>query len=494
MLGTSQRLVIFVVSLTAVCCPLVKLAAANPKSPSSDIRDYGAACDGVADDSAPLASAVDALRGTGVPLHVSGQCRLRLGNTAQVWLKDISIVGDGGREFGTAGQDGSTILIDTTAKSPFVASDNWGLERLKFIWPRQTEGAAAANGGVPIPYPPLVTAMPGDTAQNWRFNDNQVENAYDIIDLTNASGAGHFYYLRNQTFALHYHLRLRSAGGESWLTDNQFTPQASLLGVMAAGTTYLRDFASSNAEALRIEGDGTTMTASDLSVDGMRMTGNYGLMLRYGVHVVGGSLNMATLTANSWDEVPTPLAAGSGGGIFATTITGGTWLCQHEWDASFAAPCLIVDGGAPGSNLLVTGVDIAVVAGPGIVFRDKGANASLNVSGGRIANIGHISVGNPYTGIEFDAPQGSLTLSALTLTTTAAAQSAASGVVVAGARTSVAIGLSLIGWARPMVYTAAGGKHAITGCVSTGSKPGALDPAVSGFGADLVVQAGNAWN
>ncbi len=494
---TLLRRLVLIACLTAICRPLWNLiaAAANTNPPQSDVRDFGAACDGVADDSAPLAAAVGALRGTGFALHVSGRCRLRLAGSRQVWLKDISIVGDGGREFGTAGQVGSTILIDTAIAAPFVASDNWGLERLKFVWPHQTETVAAANGGVPIAYPPLVTARSGDSVQNWRFNDNQVENAYDIIDLSNAAGAGHFYYRRNQTFALRYHLRLRSVGGESWITDNQFTPQAFLLGVVASGTTYLRNYASTHAEALRIEGNGTAETPSTLSVDGMRMTGNYGLLLRYGIHVVGGSLNLATLTADSWDEVSTPLAVESGGGIFATTITGGTWLCQRGWDTSFAAPCLIVDGGAPGSNLLMTGVDIAVVAGPGIVFHATGIGASLNVSGGRIANVGQMSVGNPFTGIEFNAPEGSLTLAAFELTTTATAQRTASGIVIESAWTSVVSGLSLIGWGRPLVYTTKTGNHAVTGSISVESQRSAAGgPAVSGMGAALVAQAGNAWH
>ena len=281
------------------------------------VRDFlmKPACDGVTDDSAAVAYVATQMRGTGRKILVPSDCRLLLGNGAQVWLSGMGFYSEGIRDNGRAsptgyGQQGGTFLLTSTTQSPFVVSTGWSLKGLVFDWPAQTEAAAAANGGNPVAFPPLIATHGTDQATFWSFDDNQVENAYDVINLTNAAGVGHFHFQGNLDFALRYHFVLSSAGGETFVTDNQFSPAAYSYGVLGFSTTYLRDFAATNAEILHITGNGTTTAVAGTAVEGMRLSGNYGFVLRYGIHAVGGTFSLGTLVSDSFDQVQTAIGGG----------------------------------------------------------------------------------------------------------------------------------------------------------------------------------------
>ena len=430
--------------------------AASRGSERRSVRDFGAACDGTTDDSVALATAAAALANTGTSLHIPGNCRIRMGGAAQVWLRGLHVVGDATFEPGVPGspsrygQQGSTVLITDATKSPFLVSSGWAMSGLIFNWPAQTEAASVANSGRPIVFPPLITNHGADQATFWSFDDNQVENAYDIIDLANAGGVGHFHFTHNLVFALRYHFVLKSAGGESFVTDNQFSPAAYEYEVLGYQTTHLRDFAAANAEILHIIGDGTPRAVARTAVEGMRLSGNYAFVLRYGIHAAGGTFGIGALVADSFDQVQTVIGVDSGGLIDATTVTGGTWLCQRLGNRAAAAPCVDIDGGAPGNSLTLANVQVPVAAGAGIRFNDTWTPALSNlppfltIIGGSILNVGETTTGNAYSGVSFNAPQGILTLSGTTITTKAGAN--ALGVVVDGAKASVMSGVTLGGF------------------------------------------------
>lgn len=493
--------------LNASGCLVTPMDAATSRKSLSmfaerrSVRDYGAACDGTTDDSAAVAAGAAALRGTGAALYVPSNCRIRMGGASQVWLKGVSLVSDANKEdggvFGTIplpiGLQGGTIIIDTTVASPFVVSNSWGLHGLIFYWPQQTEALAVARGSAPLVYPPLVSSHGTDPCQDGHFTRNQVENAYDIMDLTGCStlgGAGHMQISNNQMFALRYYTRWRLMAGETFITDNQFSPAAWVSGIMGTTTGVLRSFAAQNAEAIRVEGDGNTSQASTVSVDGMRLTGNYAFLMHYGLHVVGGQYNIATWLGNSFDEVTTPVAVDSGGLILATTISGGTWVCQN-YVIPTVAPCLTVSGGAPGTTLALSNVDIPQGLGTVVNFNDTGG-ANLSITGGRIANVGNHTLAGLFAGVQFNAPNGQLTIVGTLISAAPAAWANAQGVVVTAAKTSVMTGLTLGQWTVPMVNNTTVGAHVVTGSVSYGSLANASNLAIQGAGS--VIQIGNKFD
>jgi len=471
-------------------------AAPASQADSPSVRDFGATCDGETDDGPAIARASKALRDSGRTLHVPGDCRIRLGEGAQIWLRGMRLAGNGAFEPGGPephgyGARGGTILLDGGSRSPLVVSSGWAITGLVFHWPRQTEASAVASKGAPISFPPLISSHGDDAATFWDFSGNQVENAYDVIDLTKARAVGHFHFEHNLEFALRYHLRFRSAGGEGFVTDNQFSPAAFQYGVLGAATTVLRDFAAAHAEVVRAEGDGTLDAVASTAVEGLRLSGNYGFGLRYGLHAAGGTFNLATLVADSWDQVATPISVTDGGAIVAATVSGGTWLCQQLGHSASAAPCVEVDGGAPGSSLSMANVSVPVVAGPGIVFHDSG-NASLTVTGGSLSNVGNVDVGNPHGGIDFEAPLGTLVVAGTLISTTSRANSGiAVGIKVRSARASSVVGVVFAGWAPPLRYDALAGAHSVSGNVSYGSTSSPRSPALAGPGASRVSSSAN---
>ena len=484
--------------------PLLALAGPLHAQPAG-VAAFGARCDGVADDSPALARAADAARDTGQVILVPGGCRLRLGGAAAVWLRGTGLAGEGVHGFdlgqpaepARSGRQGSTILIDTDAFPPFTVSNDWSITGLTFIWPRQTESAAAARGGQPIPFPPLLAAHGTDGAYGWTFAGNVVRNAFDILDLSAAGGAGHGRVSGNSIFALRYAMRFRQADGEVFISDNQVSPAAAANGLLGGPTRHLAAYAASHAEMIRVEGDGTPARQSSQRVEGQHLSNNYMYLGRHGLHVVGGAYNLATWSGTSFDQVASAITVEAGGAVIEATVTGGTWLCQHFGDNDATAPCIGIEGGAPGSTLSLANVSIPVTMGPAIRFIDPGAG-SLSVSGSRIAHVGNTTAGGPHHGIVSAARTGTLANSGTTLASSPearpTAQARAQGIVVGAALATTLSGLVLSNWDVPVVFNTTEGRHAVTGSISTGSPPDNPNAAVLGPGTARVVQAGNSWD
>lgn len=467
---------------------------------STSIRDIaGVDCTGAADSSAALAAATLAVKGTGTRIDVDGGCRLLLAGAAQVWLKGVAIEGPGTRDLldTSPGSQGGTVLLTDRTRSPFVVSNAWSLRGLKFYWPDQTEAAAATNGGQPIAFPPLIGVHGSDQVYSWAFQNNQVVNAYDVADLTASPDVGHGRWTGNQQFAMRYHLRVHRVGGETWVTDNQFSFVADYYAAAVnGGVRNLIKYASGYAEALRIDGTGTAAARDPQSVDGLRMSNNYALALRYFVRVVSGTLNLATLTDNGVDQVGTYLSAEAGGVVLATQVTGGSVVCENFSDPSAIAPCFSVEAAATpvGSELALIGVNVAVSYGPGVVFKSPGGY--LRLVGGAQANIGNLaSTDVPVAGIIFASPNGDLTVTGVQMSTTAPANVAQkpAAIDVQLARQSTITGSTFWSWGRAVNNDNAGGVHAVNGNVSLGSTGTAAVSGV-GFSNGVATRSGNRWD
>jgi hypothetical protein len=430
------------------------------------VRDWGAACNGIADDSTALATAATALRGTGQVLEVPGNCRLRLAGAAQVWLKGMTLRGPGVRDMGPAyGNVGGTIILDDTAQSPFVVSDAWAMDGLTFFWPRQVPQVS------PIPFPALIATHGSDNVQSWRFENNQVTNAFDLIDLTTAgAGSGHFFFRGNTVFAMRRALTLAVLGGESFFTDNQFTHQPYLYVAGTLAGQPMTEYYGNNGEMLRVVGNGTNLTRATQSVDGLRMSNNYGLLFHTAIHVTGGLLNLAQLTGNTFDQVPQVLVADNGGAFTDVHVTGGLWLAQHyQHTDQVACPFEVKPGAAPGNILTLTGVAMAAVAGPAVCFTDTGA-ARLTITGGQMLNVGNVlAVGN-FPAVQFTSPGGILSLVGV-LVNTSNVSNVTEAVKVFASQSHSIVGNTFDGWNSALRADAGAGQGTFASNTMTRTTP-----------------------
>lgn len=449
------------------------------------VRDWGAACNGIADDSVPLATAATALRGTGQVLEVPGNCRLRLAGTAQVWLKGMTLRGPGVRDMGPAyGNVGGTIILDDTAQSPFVVSDAWAMDGLTFFWPRQVPQVS------PIPFPALIATHGSDVVQSWRFENNQVTNAFDLIDLTTAgAGSGHFFFRGNTVFAMRRALTLAVLGGESFFTDNQFTHQPYLYVAGTLAGQPMTEYYGNNGEMLRVVGNGTNLARASQSVDGLRMSNNYGLLFHTAIHVTGGLLNLAQLTGNSFDQVPQVLVADNGGAFSDVHVTGGLWLAQHYQHNDLAAcPLEVKPGAAPGNIITLTGVAMAAIAGPAVCFTDTGPGR-LVITGGEMLNIGNVLAFGVYPAVQFTAPAGILSLTGTVMNNTNVTNISEAVKVYQSASHSI-VGNTFDGWNSALRADLGAGQGSFVGNTMTRTNPASGSEYV-GAGLGRTVIAGN---
>jgi hypothetical protein len=362
------------------------------------VRDFGAACDGVTDDSPAIYTAMSEQAGTGRAVLVPADCRLNLGPAARlaghrIALDGSGLVAEGGRDSGDGavyGTRGGTILLTDTAAAAFIVKRNWRLERLTFYWPGQNEAAAVANGGTPVTMPPLVTGEGGAgftpaEVSSGTFSDNDVINASRVLDF-GSDPSGGLHVERNRAFFEDSFLRLATMPLESWVNDNDFTPNAfqSAPGMLDAGSTHtLINWAGMNAASVDIVGDGTATTASTTHVDGLSYHHNTTFGLGYGIRVAGGTLNLFRGSENIFDGTAHPIAVGTGGKIVgASSLSGGvvySYTFGQPTNPSLSTPVVSVSAdSAPNSALAIDDLHVASASGPLIDW--EGSAGTLDIS------------------------------------------------------------------------------------------------------------------
>ena len=351
------------------------------------IREWGAACDGVADDSAAVAAAMRALRGTGTLAHVPGDCRLRMGPAARLagspaTLDATGLAGEGTRdtgEGGAYGTRGGTVLLADTGGPAFIVKRNWTLDGLAFFWPGQVEDAQA-----PRTMPPLLagSAAAGQAASEvsqGRFTNNDVVNAWVLADFSQ-DVAGGLQVRGNRGFCLSACFKLSWMPLESFVSDNQWTPNAyfSAPGVGVGPTFRLRDYAAANAALFDITGDGTAAQAPSHTVDGLVASGNYAFGMGYAVRLRGGGLNVSSLTGNGFDGVARVLSVEAGGVIEGSRIQGGTWSSYTYGSAAVTPAVYAAPDAGPGNALVAGGVTVGSVTGPLLDWSAPASAVSLS--------------------------------------------------------------------------------------------------------------------
>ena len=471
------------------------------------VRNYGAACDGIVDDSQKLANAANELRGTGTEIYIPGNCRIRMAGAAQPWLSGVAIVADGVREYGTPpnqavyGQQGGTVIIDAalTGASPFVVSSDWAFRGVNFYWAGQTEAAAVANSGNPIIYPALVAQHGTDNVVNWEVYNCQIENAYDILDFHAAGkNVGFFHFTHNLAYAFDKVFYLQGAGGESFIEHNDFTPAAYYFGTLGQITKNLLNYGALNETIFYIIGNGTGSTNSTTPVAGLHLTQNYVYAAHAYFNNIGGSVNLASIVGDSLDTTGNGLLSSAGGAFSSVDVTGGTWLIGTLNSPSTVGEAIqVASGSGPNNSLTLNGVAITAVAGPGIQFYNTQTSASLNnsltLNGGSVSHVGNIS-GSARNGIEYNATGGgTLIVNGVQINTSNVAETAASGINVAGVPASVALtGNTISGFGIPLTLNQTTGKCSVSSNIATGTL--VAGKTIAGAGAALCAQSANNWD
>ena len=393
-------------AITALLAAPSPVASREP-APAADTMSIRAfqpqpACDGVADDSLAVAAALASLAGTGRAIHVPGDCRLNMGPAArlagqQPVLDGTGLVGEGGRDSGLPyGTRGGTILLTDPAGAALIVKRNARLDHLVFFWPAMTEAAAIANGNAPPTLPPLLagigTAGPGASpagpaaeVSSLRFTDNDVVNAWDVMDFSrDASGA--LFIAENRVFMENVFLHLGAMPVESFIHDNQFTPNAyfNAPGVGLGTTRILYNWAAIHATDVLATGDGTaTASTTQGTVDGLAFHHNTTFGLGYGLRALGGTFNLAAITDNIFDGTPHVMSL-EAGGSFNGRFDGGIVYSYTSQDAAvahrMATPLFYqAPDAAPGTDINIAHLHVAYGSGSLLDFSAASqANATLD--------------------------------------------------------------------------------------------------------------------
>ena len=420
------------------------------------IRLFGAACDGVTDDSPALYAATSAMSGTGRAISVPGDCRLSLGSAARLaghtpTLEGTGLVGESGRDSGDAsgtyGTRGGTIILRDTGGPAFIGRRNAILQRLIFYWPAVTEAATTANGNVPPAFPALI-AGPGSAGgtpgefSSLRFIDNDVVNATTVIDASN-DPSGAFFIERNRAFFTNSFLKVTQNPVESFIHDNHFTPFA-YEDVTLTGPTYnLWNYAAAHAAVLLAVGNGTATAAQSVpgsnppvasGSGGFLLHDNYVFGMGYFIRALGGALSLMDVHNNSLDGVAHPFSLETGGS-FSGRWDGGMIYGYQSTNAGFTLSSSLplfyqAADAAAGTDINISNVRVNLSTGALLDFEGQSALATidgvyangLNAAGGATAdaikwaassrltvrNSSFATVGNSYSCINLASNTQSL--------------------------------------------------------------------------------------
>lgn len=371
-------------------------------------KDWGAVMDGVTDDSVALAIATTALAGTGAVLEMPAGSRMLLGPAARlagltILLDGTGLQGSRARDSGagvsgtTYGTRGSTILLTDTVGSPFTVARNWVIDGIIFFWPAQIEDASA-----PRVMPPLLIGD-GVEVTLGVFIHNDVVNAYSVMDFSGGKCGGlqiHF----NRAYFLNYFIKLKSMLLESFITTNQFSPNAYGAVVRAGPTFNLRTQSATLSSVLLIVGNGTATVASSDRVEGLIYSDNMVYGCGFGMRVLGGQIDFSTFSNNVFDATGTALSVETGGRVVEFRIAGGVWNSTTYGDATRITTAVVVSSDScQGGHLLIDGVCPA--SGTGGLVDWNGAIGTLDMIGVQATGLNNLA-GGTRDAVRFNSTAG----------------------------------------------------------------------------------------
>ena len=354
---------------------------------------WGADNTGAASVDSKLAAAVAAMKGSGGALEISAGKYL-LDGSAQVALSGVKIECKGAPADETVaeanyGKTGATFYITNTSVSPFTDAVGSEVTGCTFFWPNQIENASA-----PIVYPPLIA--PTTSMVDFRFHNNTVVNAYDFIKIGAAATASVVSIDHNRMFVLN---KIFNAQGGIHdvveIRDNFISYAVYEFSVLfnGAGTTYLKDFATSNTTVVAVDNG----SASYKSLDGLLLGGNFVFGARYGVNVISGQLDVSKIDGNTFDAVQTAFSMSGTSKVPHLSVRANS---VYSYRPGYAATCNPVfdmqSNGANVSNVQFAANNIMFARGNVFNVNNGTGLKDLTSSGDRIDAWGQCSTLGEY--------------------------------------------------------------------------------------------------
>ena len=462
------------------------------------LRSFGAALDGVTDDSQAVARAVEYARANNVPVfHPGGAC-LMAGAAAEIDTSGVAFAGIGLGDFNYPyGHSGSQFWITDKAHSPFRLGGGGAFDGLVFFWPQQIDA-----DGAPVPYPPLFEGTANAAAADITIRNCQVTNAYDFLAVTEPGAvAGNIFIANCRIYAIRHCFRLVRVPEVLMIENNLFSYGVyqnevnhwSGGGARAEGKFRLRDYTAGEGCWCLVSGDGTPAKASSVVGGSLIATNNYVFGYRWGVRVQGGNGSIVRLTSTHFDAVSTVLRVDPGGTLVAVQILGSLLYTFSAADPHAAHPAFSIrdpspdEHGHPTCQLSVTDTEIGFATGA--VFEIAGANVSeVKIADCKLTRFANTPTHGTYHALHIAAPNAKLTFANNDVLP---ASGFGTGLRLEAIRWASITGNTFEGCATPVEVAARGGRILLAANLSSDTR-GARS--VAGAGAAFVLDAANAWD
>ena len=363
----------------------------------TNIKDYGALGDGVADDTTAFINAITAAQSlTGQVFFPKGKYRI---NTGNIELQNITLLGCSVIEKGIPyNNDGSVILLTGTTNSPFILGRGVTIEGLNFFYPNQTE-----DNVTPIVYPPLF--LGAEFCTNNTIANCTIVNSYHGFKFEGITGDIRINNCRIYCVDRVFWFTC-GAPDIIRLTDNGFYwgPYEDVTNV---GPTYrLRTHTATYGEFIRVDVAGSDWD----SIDGLTTSNNIIFGYRYGIRVLSGSLDVGTINGNFLDACPTALSIEGSSTINGCQFNNNTFYSYKFGDSAANYNTINIVNNTSDGSLQMVGNTFEYSQGSFIWNNDDGLT-KITLVGNKFSNWGTSSTFDSYYAMVLVGPNlyGSIT-------------------------------------------------------------------------------------
>lgn len=338
-------------------------------STSADVKQFGAAGDGVIDDTAAFQAAIDSLAGQGGKLEV-GAGKFLVSN---VTVEDVSVVGVGVGENDVPYDDDGTVFIITDTINPaFNIKRGASFIGCNFYYPDQD--GVAVN---PIVYPALMEFDRTSTVTNFTLDNCILVNPYNGLnieaDIAGGVAHGRINILNTQAYAVNNFITVDDALDDIHVVNFVCSPGV-FQSVALTGDANLRKWTQANGTAFLFEGD----------VDGF--SADMGIVFGYSQAFAStGDIDLINFSQISVDQCP--VAWNKAAGELRNMVWSNCDVFAVDADNTAITSAAFTFSGAGKTEAVFTGVTIAQTMGSVMNILDAGVS-NIRFSDSIIKNWG----------------------------------------------------------------------------------------------------------
>lgn len=302
-----------------------------------NVRDFGAVGDGVTNDRAAIAAAVQEGRGRQI-IFPEGNYLIDT-NGGSITLEEVELCGEGVLDGATGSIDqGVNLWITGTTNSAFKMRRGTSVRGLGFYYPSQVDSAS------PTVYPDTFALdFTAGAVQFCRIENNVVYNPYRFItiDDAGAGNVGHIEIEGNYVCALNRGIYISHNLEHIRINRNNFTFGFWLAATESGSRGYMR----ANATAIQVQ-----------KSDGVEIIDNlfYGYLDAVKTSATG-LCQFMTIQQNKFDQVRNAVKA-AGAGNFSGTISGNTFNCFNSQNTAAQGRSISIETNGTGrESITITG-------------------------------------------------------------------------------------------------------------------------------------------